>query len=365
MKMKKLLLDFISDYLDKIKPNEFLFIGGDTYEIKNIQDLYSIEVNWTFGDCSNRLKEIKENFLLIINFQPIIGLNSVIEASKLLNSKGFGFFVTTPKFFIENESFVKTLQENALNVRAAIFLQKGCYTSSNQNSKLLIIIRRGNSEELFVGELMDDVEPREQLLKNLKNFTEDKTPQLGTIINVDGFRKFSHLMFSKKLSNELKSVNRVKLSDISLEIIVNDDEIEGLLAYKYQQKHTFAILSLLYSNMDYTKRVHKDHIFPQAFFKKRKLRTQGFSENDIKFYMDNYDFVGNLQLLPGIKNEIKGSKDFKDWIDEEFPNDHEEKEYLKNNYIPYEISLEFKNFKQFYEKREQLLLQKFKNILII
>lgn len=31
MKIKKFLLGFITDYLDKVKPNEFLFISGDTY----------------------------------------------------------------------------------------------------------------------------------------------------------------------------------------------------------------------------------------------------------------------------------------------------------------------------------------------
>jgi len=66
---------------------------------------------------------------------------------------------------------------------------------------------------------MDDVEPREQLLKNLMKYAEDNTPKLGTIVKINDFRKFSHLMFSRKLSHELKSVNRVRLSEISLEII--------------------------------------------------------------------------------------------------------------------------------------------------
>jgi len=69
LKIKKYLLDFITDYLDKSKLDEFLFIMGDIFEIKKIQDLYLIDVIWTFGDCSKRLKEIEENFHLVINFQ--------------------------------------------------------------------------------------------------------------------------------------------------------------------------------------------------------------------------------------------------------------------------------------------------------
>ncbi len=148
-------------------------------------------------------------------------------------------------------------------------------------------------------------------------------------------------------------------------LIFSKDEIEGLLAYKYPQKHTFAILSLLYSNLDYTRRVHKDHIFPRAVFKKRELRKKGFNDRKIQFYMENYDFIGNLQLLPGIKNEIKGSKDFNEWIDDEFHTDSEKKEYIKNNYIPQDTSLKFENFKEIFKKREQLLLQKFTEILTL
>jgi len=143
----------------------------------------------------------------------------------------------------------------------------------------------------------------------------------------------------------------------------NDDEIEGLLAFKYQQKHTFAILSLLYPSIDYTKRIHKDHIFPRSFFRKRELRKRGFTDSKIQFYIDYYDFVGNLQLLLGIKNEIKGSKDFEEWIDEEFHNEQGKNEYLKNNYIPRDVSLNVDNFEEVFKKREQLLFQKFKDIL--
>lgn len=185
-------------------------------------------------------------------------------------------------------------------------------------------------------------------------------------------------VFSGQPDNVLRPIRRIiqgKPSSFPIQEIIdhfrpfnkslmfNDDEIEGLLAFKYQQKHTFAIMSLLYPSIDYTKRVHKDHIFPKAFFRKRELRERGFSDNKIKFYMENYDFVGNLQLLPGIKNEIKGSKDFEEWIDEEFPNEQDKDQYSKYNYIPRDVSLNFDNFEDVFKKREQLLFQKFKGIL--
>ncbi|TKJ24595.1 MAG: hypothetical protein CEE42_10210 [Promethearchaeota archaeon Loki_b31] len=79
----------------------------------------------------------------------------------------------------------------------------------------------------------------------------------------------------KILKENLSSFPLGKIADYfrgdNKSIIFSDDEIQGLLSYKYGQKHTFSVLSLLYPDLDYTKKFHKDHIYPRAFFKKREL----------------------------------------------------------------------------------------------
>ncbi len=147
--------------------------------------------------------------------------------------------------------------------------------------------------------------------------------------------------------------------------IFSDDDIEGLLSSKYGQKHTFAILSLLYPDLDYTKKFHQDHIFPRAFFKKRELKKRGLSNDDVKFFMENYNFIGNLQLLKGIKNEMKGSMDFLKWVEEQFPNENKRKEYFNDNYIVTDCPLEFINFRELFNKRNKLLVESFKKVLTI
>ena len=159
----------------------------------------------------------------------------------------------------------------------------------------------------------------------------------------------------KKLIDHFRPTNK--------SLIFSEDEIDGLLAYKYGQKHTFAILSLLYPNLNYTQKFHVDHIFPKAFFKKRELKKKGINEEKMDFYLDNYNFLGNLQLLKGRRNEIKGFADFLKWVDGEYPNKELKEEYFKNNYIPRGISLDFQNFEEFFTSRTKLLIQKFKEIL--
>lgn len=184
--------------------------------------------------------------------------------------------------------------------------------------------------------------------------------------------------FSGQPDNVLRSIRKIikeNLSSFPLGKIVNhfrggnksliffDDDIQGLLSYKYGQKHTFSVLSLLYPDLDYTKKFHQDHIYPKAFFKNRELRLKGISETDIKFYQENYNFIGNLQLLKGIKNEMKGSKDFLEWCEEEYPNKSKRNRYFQDNYIPLDISLNFDNFRTFIQKRKNLLVNEFLKLL--
>ncbi len=158
-----------------------------------------------------------------------------------------------------------------------------------------------------------------------------------------------------------KIVNHFRGGNKSL--IFFDDDIQGLLSYKYGQKHTFSVLSLLYPDLNYTKKFHQDHIYPKAFFKKRELTNKGVSEKDIEFYQENYNFIGNLQLLKGIKNEMKGSKDFLEWCEEQYPNESTRNRYFQDNHIPSDISLNFDNFRTFLQKRKNLLFQEFQKIL--
>ena len=73
--------------------------------------------------------------------------------------------------------------------------------------------------------------------------------------------------------------------------------------------------------------------------------------------------LSNLQLLEGVPNQEKSGKDFKKWLFETYPNDQERKEYMSKHYVP-DISLDANNFLEFFEKREEIIKQQLKNLLI-
>ena len=143
------------------------------------------------------------------------------------------------------------------------------------------------------------------------------------------------------------------------------EEMEGLLDYKYNQKHTFAIMTLLYPNFDYQNLFQKDHIFPKDLFKRRELKKKGFSDEKINFYINNYNYLGNLQLLPGPHNASKKNKEFDKWLKLTYKTKEELDNFMNTHFIPKDISLDFANFEEFLEKREELILARLKKVLTI
>ncbi len=148
-------------------------------------------------------------------------------------------------------------------------------------------------------------------------------------------------------------------------IIFTDDDIDNLLSYKYGQSYTFSVLSLIYPNLDLKNTFHQDHIFPKSLFNKKYLIKNGITNNEEQsIYFEKVNFIGNIQLLEGLPNIEKSDKEFENWFNEIYKSEDEKKEYMRKNYIPENISLEFNNFVEFYEEREKLIRNKLNQVLL-
>ena len=90
------------------------------------------------------------------------------------------------------------------------------------------------------------------------------------------------------------------------------------------------------------------------------LKKQNIDVNDLC----NPNYLANLQLLEGSQNLEKSNKEFKDWLEEQDFSKEERKDYFKKNYIPENIELTFRNYNEFFEEREKLLLKQLKKILL-
>ena len=64
-------------------------------------------------------------------------------------------------------------------------------------------------------------------------------------------------------------------------------------------------------------------------------------------------------------NQEKLNKDFRMWLEETYQNLEQRKEFMKRPYIPQGIDLSFENFEEFFNKRNDLLLEELRKVLSI
>ena len=146
---------------------------------------------------------------------------------------------------------------------------------------------------------------------------------------------------------------------------ISDDFIEDLLCIQKDDKYAFSILSLLYPNLDYkNNNFHKDHLHPDSYFKKKKLEKKGIEDNEDNSYYYTpcvYNGIYNLQMLDANENMSKNNIKLKDWIEKETKT-KDRKQFLETHIIP-DVDFSFKNFTEFIDEREKILMDKLKKIL--
>lgn len=142
--------------------------------------------------------------------------------------------------------------------------------------------------------------------------------------------------------------------DFSLDGIITD-----ILDTGYKDKSITMAMAILYPHINLANNYHIDHIFPQSKFKKKIFAEKKIT--DIDFYTDNLNSFANLQLLPASQNQSKNDEFFDEWLKKMNPADRET--YMKEHYIPTDIDLSFGNFKEFIQKREELIRQRLKENL--
>lgn len=147
-------------------------------------------------------------------------------------------------------------------------------------------------------------------------------------------------------------------------ILFNQDDIETLLETEYGNKFSFAALALLYPELNIKHIFHMDHIHPKKYFSYAQLKKANYTDDQIKFYSASFNKLPNIQLLEGNENKQKNSTELSKWIVTEYKTDTSMAAYKKLHYIPEEISLEMKDFQQFFKERKKLMADKYASILI-
>lgn len=181
-------------------------------------------------------------------------------------------------------------------------------------------------------------------------------PAIRTIINQSDKENFPLKEIVRNFENKAKDIR-----------ITEDFIKEKVKSVQYGTAEASLLLSLI-TNMDPQHTYAVDHMYPKSMFDKKKVKEYKFLNNNEKlkeFYLDknNWNSIGNLQLLNSSENGSKNDEDLETWL---LKNPNYNKDlYLipkddNGNYITQKDM-----FKLFFEKRQELMITTLKNVFDI
>ena len=146
-------------------------------------------------------------------------------------------------------------------------------------------------------------------------------------------------------------------------LVFTKEDVSNLLYTKCGSGDTLVILSILYPWADLRNNFHVDHMFPKSLFTRKRLEKRGVKDIEIEDFIGKYNYIGNLQLLEAIPNMEKNNKEFDKWLNETLSKEAID-DYKLKHYIPKGVDLDFLNFLEFFQKREELILNKLEDELL-
>lgn len=187
-----------------------------------------------------------------------------------------------------------------------------------------------------------------------------RTAQITSYFTTSLDRKLNNALEGMDGATDFADFNdRMAKMDANKALKVTTDDVDDLLTLQYGNPAILPVLQVLYPNLDYKNSTfHIDHIYPKAkFTTKNKALLPDFLEEK------NYLF--NLQLLEGSENISKKDADPDVWMREHFNNDASKiADYKSKNYIDASCTMQWPDFKTFKEKRSasirSALIQAFK-----
>ncbi len=374
----------LNDFFQKIhKDKEINFFLEKSTDIERVLDIF-IRVNsggteltysdlllsmsvalWKNKDAKKEINSLKEDLNNIgngFNFNKDFILKSCLVLSELdiaFKVKNFG--KNNVAIIEKNWDGIKTALTLTVNLLASFGYDGKRLTSNNSIIPIAYFLQKINSPVAFITstKYIDDRKKIRKfinivLLKGIFGGQPDSvlTPIRDIIKNSQNDNFPFDAIVHRFRSHASKSMG------------FTDDQILNIFSLKYKQAQTFSVLAFIYPTLDFQNQFHQDHIFPKKFFTQTKLQEAlpQITQNEIKYYLAKFNSVANIQLLEGVINEEKSAEVFSEWIERTYPDIDERTKYMDKNYIPKDISLDLKNFKEFIEMREGLIKQKFNKV---
>lgn len=282
-----------SDYV--LKAFLYLFINDVRFRIKSFDNTFVslIEDKWdSIRDCIDELFELMRSYGL--DRSSLTSNNATLPILYYLYHRNiYKGFTTTIAYKEERE-----------NIRVWLMKTLVFHTFGRSGDRVLQLARKAYTEDITIEYMNPDV--------------------------------------AKFPAEEISSL-------IKQPTTLTDEYIDSdLLTIHKDNKYAFALLSLIYSNLDYRNTFHKDHIHPYVL-----CQEAGLDWNE-------YDSILNLQMLDANENMSKNAKSLSQWIEEE-TTDETKDSFLKAHIIP-NVDLGLDNFEEYIAERRVLLHEKIRRI---
>lgn len=343
--------------IDKSTPDEAVNIfvrinsGGTTLSFSNI--LMSIAIaGWRSKDARTEITRLVD---MINNKGFSISQDYVLKAFIYLYLNDVRFRI---KSF--NNDFVALIENKWEEIRDCIDelfellrgfgLDRSTLTSNNATLPILYYMYHRGIYKGFstsIAYVNDRKAIRTWLMKTLlfKSFghSGDRVLQMSHKAFTDDISSYQIKDDITEFPADALSVAIKQPSQLTDEYIDNN-----LLSIHKDNGYAFALLSLIYSNLDYRNTFHKDHMHPYLL-----CAEAGLDWNV-------YDTILNLQMLDANENMSKNAQPLKDWVESETTDDNRE-EFCKAHLIP-NVDLGLDNFDEFISKRREMLHERIRSI---
>jgi len=182
------------------------------------------------------------------------------------------------------------------------------------------------------------------------NVLEEMRNEMNDHLNCDGFP------ISAMIQRYAGTNRDIRFDDVA---------IERVLSLHTGNPDCRALLMLLRPDLSANMRYDIDHLHPHNAFKRRNLNRCEFlnDDEDLKdFYADaeHWDAVPNLHLLDFSTNRHKSDNPLSQWANDPHTTENAKAFIL----VPAECSLEFDNFRSFFETRKEVIRGLIRNAIV-
>jgi hypothetical protein len=144
----------------------------------------------------------------------------LVASAGHLKPGGIGIYVVTPSFFFSPRSVLRHFGQIGLQIAGALTLPPGSFAPYTNIHAYLVVVRKGVSDRMFVGQLSNDDKTNLQLIANFKDGRAGGTLELGRYVDPHGFTGLDSIRTKERLDEASQKFGApvIRLNEVALTI---------------------------------------------------------------------------------------------------------------------------------------------------